>query len=306
MIYMQTLTVTRGLPASGKSTWAIAQVQADPEGTVRVNRDSIRMMWFNSAYGTLKQEAFVNQMEHAMIRTALDDKRNVIVDATHLRSSHLRSVYNIAVEYNGDVQFRVMDFEIDVEESIERDSKRENPVGEEVIRSMSNRYMRGGSTLPEISPDIVPIEPNSEYIEDYSLPHAWLVDVDGTVASIAEGGRSPYDYTRVSEDDPVDHVINLVNILKRSGNRIIVMSGREDSCLEDTQKWLNRYGVPYDSIHMRKTGDGRRDAIVKSELFDAHIKGKFYIEGILDDRDQVVKMWRQRGLFVAQVNYGNF
>ena len=59
-------------------------------------------------------------------------------------------------------------------------------------------------------------------------------------------------------------------------------------------------------LHMRKTGDSRKDCIVKKEIFDAEIKDKYYIEFILDDRDQVVKMWRSMGLTCLQVADGNF
>ena len=57
---------------------------------------------------------------------------------------------------------------------------------------------------------------------------------------------------------------------------------------------------------MRKTGDNRKDCIVKRELFDAHIKDKYYIDFILDDRNQVVNMWRELGFTVMQVADGNF
>lgn len=45
----------------------------------------------------------------------------------------------------------------------------------------------------------------------------------------------------------------------------------------------------------------------KKELFEAHIARKFYIEFVLDDRDQVVDLWRNElGLTCFQVNYGDF
>ena len=57
---------------------------------------------------------------------------------------------------------------------------------------------------------------------------------------------------------------------------------------------------------MRRTKDFRKDAIVKTELFEAHIRGQFEVLFVLDDRDQVVEMWRQMGFACLQVAPGNF
>jgi hypothetical protein len=58
---------------------------------------------------------------------------------------------------------------------------------------------------------------------------------------------------------------------------------------------------------MRKAKDYRKDAIIKREIFDREISGKYRIEFVLDDRDQVVDMWRKDlKLNCFQVNYGNF
>ena len=43
---MPTLHLTRGIPGSGKSTFAKQWVQEDPEGRVRINRDDLRGMMF--------------------------------------------------------------------------------------------------------------------------------------------------------------------------------------------------------------------------------------------------------------------
>lgn len=58
---------------------------------------------------------------------------------------------------------------------------------------------------------------------------------------------------------------------------------------------------------MRPKGDMRKDSIIKKELFEAHIKDKYYIEAVFDDRNQIVDTWRKEiGLTCLQVNYGNF
>jgi len=64
--------------------------------------------------------------------------------------------------------------------------------------------------------------------------------------------------------------------------------------------------VPYAALHMRVTGDQRRHAVVKAEIFEREIRDRYRIVGVFDDRDQVVRMWRRLGLTVFQVAEGNF
>jgi hypothetical protein len=87
---------------------------------------------------------------------------------------------------------------------------------------------------------------------------------------------------------------------------VILMSGREDKFRPETERWLNANDVVYSMLLMRKTGDFRKDAIVKRELYETHIKGKYQVFFVLDDRDQVVTMWREQGLVVFQVADGDF
>ena len=57
---------------------------------------------------------------------------------------------------------------------------------------------------------------------------------------------------------------------------------------------------------MRKEKDYRQDAIIKQEIYENEIEGKYNIHFVLDDRDQVVAMWRKKGLTCLQVDYGDF
>jgi hypothetical protein len=57
---------------------------------------------------------------------------------------------------------------------------------------------------------------------------------------------------------------------------------------------------------MRRVGDRRPDYIVKAELLDQILRDGFSPSMAFDDRDQVVAMWRERGVPCAQVAPGNF
>lgn len=127
-----------------------------------------------------------------------------------------------------------------------------------------------------------------------------IVDIDGTVA--LKGNRSPYDYENVDKDKPNLPIVELVQYLAEEYT-IVFMSGRDDSCREKTKQWLEKWGLS-GNLYMRKTGDYRNDAIIKAELFE-NIKNR-QVAFVLDDRDRVVKMWREKGLTCLQVAEGNF
>ncbi len=74
----------------------------------------------------------------------------------------------------------------------------------------------------------------------------------------------------------------------------------------ETMKWLNDNGIKFDDLYMRFTNDSRIDSIVKQEIYEMCIKDKYNVLFVLDDRDQVVNMWREQGLKCLQVAEGNF
>lgn len=130
-----------------------------------------------------------------------------------------------------------------------------------------------------------------------------LVDIDGTLAKNV--GRGFHDYDKVFEDEIHEEIVLLVKALSHRW-RIILVSGRPDSCMELTKQWLEKYRIPFWGIYMRKTGDFRPDFIIKKELYDEFIEPNYKVMFVLDDRNQVVKMWREIGLKCLQVADGNF
>jgi predicted kinase len=134
------------------------------------------------------------------------------------------------------------------------------------------------------------------------LPGAkWvLVDMDGTTAShTTKDGkqiRFPYDEKSVLLDEPREPVIAWVQGLYPHYN-VCIVSGRHDFCGDDTCDWNDAHGLPFDHILMRRTGDNRPDFIVKREILDELVAviGAENIAFILDDRPQVVRMWRGEG-----------
>jgi predicted kinase len=309
---MAELVITRGLPASGKSTWARKWVDEDPIGRARVNRDDLRFNLYGTARPSHQQESAISVVQQAAVTALLAAGRSVVVDDLHLRARYVSGWVAVAAEAGA--EFVVQDLtDVPVEECVRRDGERagrgERAVGAEAIRELHTRFLASGRGLPASALVPKPAAGSSGpgYHPDESLPVAWLVDVDGTLAlmSTAAGARSPFDWHRVGEDAPNPAVVDLVRALAAQAT-IVVMSGRDESCRSLTEQWLAAHEVPFAALFMRPAGDSRRDSIVKRELFDRQVATRWAVRGVIDDRRQVVEMWRGLGLMCAQVAPGNF
>lgn len=293
--------LTTGLPASGKTTFARSL------GVFRFNLDDYRkMLWGESEWTHDKEHVAVSALI-AGVRAAVEAGHDVVIDNTHLTPS-LPKTYRKELSSLG-VTFKIHDFtDVDIEECKRRDDERtEGYVGEIVIDRLAGNHekaRKNGWRLTDKWMNQAEYIMPKPYEPDRSLPQAIIVDIDGTVALHGDE-RGHYDYDKVSDDLPNANVIRMVMALHRD-HEIIFLSGREDRCREDTERWLIRHIMLDGPLFMRKTGDHRPDYIIKQELFDEHIRPNYWVRAALDDRDQVVKMYREMGLTVLQVAYGNF
>lgn len=291
----------RGLPASGKSTWAKEQVDKGGGKVKRINKDDLRAMVDNGKWSK-GNERDILDIRDRVISYFLVLGKTVIVDDTNLDPKHEKSLREIADTFNAEftrgnfddhrtaVEFEIKDFDTDVDECILRDAGRPNPVGKKVILDMYNRY-------------ILPKQPKFDY--DAQLDFIYLCDIDGTIA--LHNGRSPYDETLVSKDEPNIPVARTIVSLVNAGCIIAFVSGRHEGYRTDTSNWITKWlNIKDPVIFMRKDEDMRADYIVKKELYEENIKGKYNVVAIFDDREQVVKMWRKLGLTVFQVAEGKF
>lgn len=149
-----------------------------------------------------------------------------------------------------------------------------------------------------------------------------VCDLDGTLANcehrVHHVRNKPKNwdafYAGVREDEVNDVVLNVLDkFISYEGSLydIIFCTGRPERCRADTEWWFRevlhmstdpKYGF---QMFMRKDGDHRADYIVKQEILDNHIP-KDRVLFVLDDRQQVVDMWRRNGLICFQVAEGKF
>lgn len=304
---MTNLTITRGLPASGKTTWARSQVRGHEGTRARVNRDDIRMVLHGGGFygpGMPPTEPQVTAASHAMVEALLRHGTDVYVDDTNLRARTVTAWAELAARCGTELWIHDLTH-VPLETCLARNATRIDPIPPEAIESMHSRYL-AGRKLPLPVPEAAP--PPAPYTHTSGAANIIMVDIDGT---LAQADRDPYDTSRYSEDTLNESVAEAVYALFEVGYAVLFCSGRSEEHRTVTEDWLDRhflrpYRVESLGLLMRPTGDTRRDDVVKLELFDRHVRPYCNVLAVFDDRDRVVRAWRSIGLTVFQVAPGDF
>ena len=308
----QKVVICKGLPASGKSTWAKEMVGSG-ENWKRINKDSLRAMIDNGKFSK-ENEKLVENARDNLLRMFLNDGCNVIIDDTNFNPKQVEQIKSVVDNYNSKypkfsnelylhgVEVEEKYFEISLDEALERNALRPDSerVPDFVIKQMHRKYVHKE------------LDRFAYRAHDKSLPTVIICDIDGTLAISKH--RNVYDTAQCESDEPNMPVINVLNLLK-GHYRIIFMSGRDEKFRSLTISWLKQYGLwnnsiiycgPEGSLFMRVNDDKRNDSIVKRELYETYIQGKYNVLCVFDDRNRVVKVWRELGLPCWQVADGDF
>ena len=144
-----------------------------------------------------------------------------------------------------------------------------------------------------------------------------IFDIDGTLSDPSHRIHfvriQPKNWSAFNRamkyDLPNKDIIWLLRTLHATGSTILISTGRNEDDRAVTEKWLDDVadikGL-YSRLYMRPSDDYRSDDIVKSEILDQMIADGYNPTMSVDDRDQVVAMFRSRGLRVLQCAPGNF
>lgn len=145
-----------------------------------------------------------------------------------------------------------------------------------------------------------------------------IVDVDGTLSDPTHRlhfiKTKPKDwpafFDACKNDAPNAWVCNLVlGLIGDPANKIIFCSGRPERVRQPTVQWLQRFLWSQSDklpLYMRKDDDFREDSVIKREMLQRMRNDGFKPVLAIEDRSQVVKMWRAEGLTCAQVAEGDF
>lgn len=145
------------------------------------------------------------------------------------------------------------------------------------------------------------------------MTKCYVFDIDGTIADLSHRlpfiQKTPKDwdgfFSACDDDAPIEHMCDLARLLVCE-TPVVYVSGRSDQVREQTEFWLKKNELWFGSLYMRQEGDHRPDYQIKAELLDQLTADGFEPIMAFDDRDQVVRMWRERGVPCAQVADGNF
>jgi len=293
---MQKLIYTKGLCGCGKTTWSKKKVQESGGQIKRINKDDLRDM-IDGGKWSKNNEKFILKIRDLLIEEMLCSGYSVIVDDTNFAPQHEKAFREIAEDLKKldlDIKVEEQFFDVDPDTCIERDLKRQRSVGQKVIMDMYDRYLRK------------PTNTSLRNIDNFNheLPKGIICDLDGTLCLYDDLGLKSRHYDRDFINDKPNRVI--LDLLKRykDDHNLIIFSGRNGKYEKETKEWLAKHGINYKVFAMRKEGDNRKDTDVKGEMFDSFVKDKYNISFVCDDRDCMVKMWKEMGLFVMDVGRG--
>ena len=293
----QQVILTVGAAGSGKSTWAKHFIK-DNHNFVNLNRDDFRAMVYaldkpQDYKFTKDRERKITEAQFASAVALLNSGKSLVISDTNLNAATRQMWRDIAIEHG--VEYFETSFPVDLRELRKRNHER----GAKAIPT--EHLIRQYHLMREYMGEYK-YEPNED------LPKAVIYDLDGTLAD--NNHRSPYDFTRISEDKPRHMVIEHLQMMQDAGYKIITCSGREkgenNEFEEATLDWLYKHDIYPNAHFQRAHADSRPDSIVKEEIFKNHIAPYYNVKLAVDDREQVVDMYRAIGVECWQVNYGYF
>ena len=284
------MLVLRGIPASGKSTFAKKLIQDQPHW-YRLNDDLLREMLHGDLPFSGKREKFVRAANKATVRALLENQRNVVIDNTNLTDGHYERWKNVADEFGAECALHVMGTPL--VECVQRNVDRGLTVPTSVIVNMA-RQIR---------------------MPDAFGAREIICDIDGTVAEISHrlkfmrGEEKDWDkaFSLIHKDGVRWEVVAQVKeASKELDASVVFVSARQERERAVTESWLAQLGLNWFTLVMRPTGDFRDDVAVKRGILNKYFE-KDRIVKVFDDRLRVLSMWEEEfgEDVVVSVNVGN-
>ena len=264
-------------------------------------------------------EAFVriNQDEQGRGHLAFFDEtvlagQNVVVDRMNFTKGQRSRYIDIAKSQGYTTKIIVLHqpYEVCLERCIKRQGH-ETIQDEASARGALNMFFSKYERVEDGEADVV-----ERRWPDGPKPLAVWSDLDGTLCEVShrrhfvrrpQGEKKDWNgFFKAMSEDTVN--VPVMETLKRFSHThaIVYCSGRPDNYKKETKIWLKENGAPEGSLFMRLRNDQRQDNIVKEVLLDFEVLTRYRLLFCMDDRDQAIRMLRNRGLSVFQVADGDF
>ena len=299
------LTMFVGPPGSGKSTQAHDYLKAhnNRSDLVRISQDD------------------QGKKEHmALFHQSVNARKDIVVDRMNFDTKQRNRYLDVAKKAGYDT--RIIVLHVSQYECMKRiRSRKDHPTikTEDDAFNAVTFFFKNYERVQDSEAD----EVIRMGWKPYGSTRAIVCDLDGTMANVEhrrkyvrpdnlpEGKKFRPNWKKFF-DEMINDGVNLwcSEIVSMMSERypIIYATGRPGDYVEHTELWLNEQQLRFsgDFLFMRPEGDYRKDSVIKEIILEFEIKTRYDILFILDDRKQVVDMWRSHGYTVLQCDPGEF
>jgi adenylate kinase family enzyme len=306
---MAELLMLVGPPGGGKSTWAKQHIQ-------------------NSKYVYINQDV-LGKGHLEVFTKAVEDHQNIIVDRMNFNKSQRNRYLELVNKAN--YKTSIMIFHLPYDECLTRcKTRKQHPTittdeeADKAVCSFFRNYERvsddeadsvirmgwvGNSTEDVIIADLDGTLANVEHRRH--LVQKYNTNTNSSNQDMIDGSNFKPNWKKFFENmvhDPVNAWCKDILYHMSESKRIVYVTGRPADYRDQTETWLSYNGCyfPGSQLFMRLSGDSRKDEIVKEIILDFEIKTRYGVYFVIDDRTQVVNMWRKHGYVALQCDRGDF
>jgi predicted kinase len=286
----KSMIILVGPPGSGKSTLA---KQYEAEGFVRVSQD----------------DQGVDHM-HVFDMAAIEGK-NIVVDRMNFNKEQRKRYLTRGKDFGYETAIVVLHQprKVCFERAVARTDHptiKDERAANSALNTFFSKYERPTSDEADYVNFLYPAGAKEAVV---------VCDLDGTLCNldhrlhfVKREGKKDWKsfFENLSGDDLHEGVAYTIDALREKDMTVVFASGRPDDYKRQTVEWLTKNGFSTTHLYMRCRGDHRPDFIAKEIILDFEILTRFKPLFFLDDRDQVVEMWRKRGFVCFQVAKGDF
>lgn len=290
------IIVLQGCPCSGKSTYA---QNVKDEHTVVVNLDTIRIELGGGKF-SFENEKKALEIEEQMVRTAIENGKDAMIDATNLNPNKIATWKALATELDCPIEFKM--FYVPFAEAMKRSKARKEAGGLYIDKkTMTGFYKRyfPEEFKDELTDKRVIREPNG------ALPNCVICDLDATLA--LHQGREPFDWSLIETDKIDTRLRYLLNCFMADGIPVMFVTGRNNSARQATLDWLNKNLMFKEwKLFTRDDRDFSHGDDYKEKVYHEQIEGKYNVLCVFEDSNKCVKRWRELGLLTCQVENSDY